>query len=58
MDEYICKIDCMIVAGKDWSTQRKSCPRAALSVTNLIQTGLEWNPGLCGKMPAKKLPQP
>jgi len=37
----------LIIARKNRSTRRKSCPSTTLSTTNPIWYGLEQNPGLC-----------
>jgi hypothetical protein len=37
----------MMLTGENFSNQRKSCPTATLSTTNLAWTGLELNLALC-----------
>jgi len=39
----------MILARKKLKYRRQTCPRATVSTTNFIWTGLELNLGLCGK---------
>jgi hypothetical protein len=44
----------MMLTGETWSVQRKTCPNATLSTTNLTWNDLESKPILRGERPATK----
>jgi hypothetical protein len=52
--DWIWSSDWMTLTGENRRTQRETCPRATLSTTSPIWTGLVSNPGLSGEKPTKK----
>jgi len=49
---YVWGVGGMLFTGEGWSTRNETSPSVTSFATNLIWTGMGWNPGLHGERPA------